>query len=202
MSFLSIRLASTGAVVKGCVAVVVNQRALPRAWLVSELQSVSAGEALRLIRGEAGDFEPRRVALLEVPEEELPNVGAGTWPSNSALVRATSDGRMVIDTSARAPSFLVVSESYFPGWQALVDGKAAKVYQTDYILLGVPVPAGSHHVEMHYSAPGAKYGALVSLVTLCAMLSLAGYSLKRRRQSISPEARPAEASSQSSPATN
>jgi hypothetical protein len=181
------------------VAVVVNQRALPRAWLVSQVDSVSARDALRMIRGEASDFEPERSALLEVPEEELPIVGAGTWSSNSVKVRASTDGRIVIDTDSRAPSFLVVSESYFPGWQALVDGKDTKVFQTDYILLGVPVPAGSHHVEMHYAASGAKHGAIVSLVTLVALLGLAVYSLRRKRASISPRARAAEAASQSSP---
>jgi hypothetical protein len=163
------------------VAVVVNRRALPRAWLVSEVLSVSAADALRMIRGEAEELDPARSALLEVPERELPVVGAAAFPTDSAAVKRSADGEIAIDTNARASSFLVVSESYFPGWRALVDGSPAKVYQTDYILMGVAVPAGTHHVELRYTAPGATFGAMMSLATIGGMLGLAVYARRRQR---------------------
>lgn len=163
------------------VAAVVNRRALPRAWLVSEVLSVSASDALRMIRGEADELDPTRSALLEVPERELPVVGAAASSTDAAAVRRSADGEVVVDTSARAASFLVVSESYFPGWRALIDGSPAKVYQTDYILMGVAVPAGTHHVELRYTAPGASFGAMISLATIGGMLGLAVYAWRRQR---------------------
>ena len=78
------------------VVVLRNLRALPRAWLVSEVESVDGEEALRRVRGYGGcAFDLLRTALLEVTPHELPALpgGAGDGettaggPNGSARVR-------------------------------------------------------------------------------------------------------------------
>ena len=151
-----------------------NSRALPRAWLVTHAEAVDDEEALRRIRGEsAQQFDPRRTALLEVAQQELPVLTGGDLTDAEVRVNE-SNNQLRIETSASTATVLVVSEIFYPGWEATIDGEPAKILVTDYLLRGVALPAGKHVVEMWYSAPQARNGAIVSLLSLviCGLLMI------------------------------
>jgi Bacterial membrane protein YfhO len=152
-----------------------NTRALPRAWLVAEAEAVDGEEALRQIRGEEGRaFEPRRTALLEVRREELPRLPGGDLaPESTARVVAYEPNRLRIETHAPTATVLVVSEIFYPGWEATVDGQPAHIMAADFLLRAVALPAGEHRIEMRYTAPGARAGAAISALTLCLLVGLA-----------------------------
>jgi hypothetical protein len=157
-----------------------NERALPRAWLVGEVRAVGAEEALKTITGEgAGDFDPRRTALVETDgkSSQLLSQLSGGQVSPDAVARISSyePGRLKIDTEAEHPSFLVVSEIQYPGWTAQIDRVDTPIYQTDYLLRGVALPAGKHTVVMEYTAPAFWKGVYVSGLTLVVVAALAVY---------------------------
>lgn len=162
--------------------IVENLRALPRAWLVSEVEAVDGEEALRRIRGEGEkDFDPRRTALVEDAPAELPPLPGGETPQDAAArVASYEPTRIVVETVALTPTLLVVSELFYPGWEATVDGERAHIRLTDYLLRGVAVPAGRHRVEMRYRATAARNGAIISALTVAL---LAGLSVWSRRGS-------------------
>lgn len=163
-----------------------NQRALPRVWLVGEVRPMSARAILKTIRGESRDgFDPRQLALVEVDNPELRRLGAAS-PEDAARLISYADGRISVETRSASAAFLVVSESYFPGWEAMVDGKPAPIYQTNYVLQGVPVPAGIHRVELRYRTAGAATGLVISLGTLALLAGMMIYSARRRRRGEPP----------------
>jgi len=167
------------------VLVLENKRALPRAWLVGQAQSVDGEEALRLITGQAGEntpaFDPRRTALLEVAPAELPQLAGGELPAGSAArVTLYEPNRLVIHTRSAQGAVLVLSEMFYPGWEATVDGVPARIHLTNYLLRGVVVGAGEHRVEMRYVAPAARNGAIISALSLAAFGALLFYSYGRR----------------------
>jgi hypothetical protein len=161
-----------------------NRRAQPRAWLVGEAQAVDAEEALRRIRGESvHEFDPRRTALLEVAASQLPVLSGGELPPEStARIVEYQPSHLVIETSAPRASVLVVSEMIYPGWEATVDGTPARIHAADYLLRGVFVPAGAHRVEMRYTAPAARMGAIISASTLLLLCGLAIYDWRTTRR--------------------
>ncbi|MCA1817325.1 MAG: hypothetical protein LC746_13200 [Acidobacteria bacterium] len=184
------------------VVVLRNARSCPRAWLVAEAVSVDGEEALRRIRGEppndsgastndtaaphandaARDFDPLRTALVEDAPAELPQLPGGALPPNaSSRVASYEPNRIVVETDAPQPALLVVSEIFYPGWEASVDGKRERIRLTDFLLRGVAVPAGRHRVEMRYSAPPARNGAIISALTLCCLIALAIYARRGAR---------------------
>jgi uncharacterized membrane protein YfhO len=56
-----------------------------------------------------------------------------------------------------------LSDVFYPGWQATIDGKATKIYQTNYVQRGVQVPAGEHVVEYRFEPMSFKLGASITL---------------------------------------
>lgn len=173
------------------VIILQNARACPRAWLVGEAESVGDEEALRKIRGDGGrEFNPRRTALLEVPAAELPQLPGGELSSDSsARIVSYEPSRVRIETSATTPAVLVLSEIFYPGWEATVDGRPTRILLADYLLRAVSLPAGQHTVEMRYRAPAARNGAMISGLTLCLLLGLSvGSYLKRDRSAPSSRA--------------
>lgn len=158
-----------------------NRNVLPRAWLVAEAKALSSERALLRIRGQDGPFDPLRTALLEVSGDDLPVLPGGNSTS-AASVKITryENNRMAVETSSATPAVLIVSEVNYPGWVASIDDVPARIYTADYLVRGIYVPAGSHRVEMHYTAPAARNGALISVVTLLAVTVLCVYALRSR----------------------
>ncbi|HEV7905014.1 MAG TPA: YfhO family protein, partial [Pyrinomonadaceae bacterium] len=175
------------------VLVVRNLRALPRAWLVAEAEAVDGEEALRRVRGESGGdgdsndgsarkFEPRRTALLEVSADELPRLPGGTLaPESTIRLVQYRPTRLTLETNAKTATVAVISEIFYPGWEATVDGVAQPIYLTNFLLRGVAVPAGQHRIEMRYRAPAARIGALISLCTLLLIILLSVFARRARR---------------------
>ena len=151
-----------------------NKRVRPRVWLVAEAESVTSEQALAQIRGETAEqFNPERTALLELPASSLPKLPGGFVAAGStAQLINYEPNRLVIRTNASTPTLLVVSEIFFPGWAAFVDGQRTEILVTDYVLRGIPLPQGQHEVELRYLAPEFRKGALISGLTLVIVLGL------------------------------
>jgi hypothetical protein len=165
------------------VQVLTNARALPRAWLVTTAEEVDGEEALRRIRGESSSqFDPLRTALIEGRSEELAQLRGGVLsPESASRIVKYEPNRLTIETNASMPTVLVVSEVFYPGWEATVDGQRARILLTDYLLRGVALPAGAHKIEMNYRAPAARNGAIITVLTL---LLLGGLEVWARRRSV------------------
>ncbi len=68
--------------------------------------------------------------------------------------------------------FLVLSDTYYPGWRVYVDGKEERIYRADYLLRAVPLSPGRHRLSFIFDPFSFKLGLWSSLITL---FSLAGY---------------------------
>ena len=149
-----------------------NLRALPRAWMTSEVRVLDEKEMLQTIRtGSLPDgkkWEPERMALLEsqlsVP---LRNAAADAHVE----VKNYQPNRVDLQTSASGDSLLVLSENHYPGWRALIDGQGAEMLRVNYGLRGVVVPAGTHEVAFVYGPWSVMAGFLISVVTSIALVT-------------------------------
>jgi hypothetical protein len=64
------------------------------------------------------------------------------------------------------PGYLVVSNTHYPGWTATVNNQPARLFQTNWVMTGLPVPAGRSEVVLRYRTPGYAAGLPVSLLLL------------------------------------
>src|SRR5262249_37314051 len=93
-----------------------------------------------------------------------------------AKISSYEPNHLKIDTDSERPSFLVVSEVNYPGWAAQIDGVKTPIYQTDYLLRGVALPAGKHTVLVGYEGAAVWEGVYISGFTLFIFILLAIYN--------------------------
>jgi hypothetical protein len=152
---------------------------LPRAWVVNQAVVANDARALDLLNAE--DFDPREAAILPPCEAEITLPG-GTDPGSASQVIEASPGRLVLEVSPSIDGLLVVSQPFYPGWRANVDGKRVPLRRVDYTLQGVLLEAGSRRVELSYHL--SPLPAMISLVILAGcVLGWVALAARRRRAS-------------------
>jgi hypothetical protein len=161
------------------VKVLENPSALPRAWLVHAAQQVEPGQAAAVLA--SGAVDPRMTALLEAP---LPALGQPDFgvPDDVRIENYTPDHIQLL-TNSSTSSLLVLSEVYYPVWNAYVDGRPTRIYVADHALRGIPVPAGTHTVELRYESAALTAGLLITLVAVLSLLVLSIGTLRAARRS-------------------
>ena len=98
---------------------------------------------------------------------------------------------MTLRVQAACAGLLVLSDTYFPGWRAAVNGRAQAIYPTDGALRGVPVPKGTSRVEFRYEPRAFSIGLVLAVAGLAAFVAIWIFSEWRRRSRLRTEPRPA-----------
>jgi hypothetical protein len=152
--------------------------AAPRAAVVGA-QEVVASEDAALEAVTAAGFDPTRVAVTERVLPGLPRA-ASAAPAGAARIVHIEPDRLDVTATAEREGLLVVSDAWFPGWTATVDGRPADVERVNYVFRGVRVGPGTHRVEFAYRPLSWRIGWIVSLVAVLG-IAVAGLAPRRRR---------------------
>jgi hypothetical protein len=163
-----------------------NTHALARAWVVSHAVVFQDREE-RLQQMYAGRWDPRATVILEeFPEEAPPVVIPGS--AGSAKVVSRAPGEYVLEAENGADAYLVLSEAFYPGWRAQVDGKPTDVLPANHLIQAIRLPAGKHHVRFAYRSRFLGAGFAVALLAALVPLGLSWQ--KRWRASAATSAAP------------
>lgn len=133
------------------------------------------------------EFEARRMATIEAPSNATrPPSGPGAHGARPHTLRGAeiierTPERWRVRTRSNAAGVLVLQQAHLPIWRAEVDGKDAPVLRANGQLLGVPVPAGEHEVEVYADRRPTIAARAVSILALVALLFLARPGLGGRR---------------------
>jgi hypothetical protein len=90
--------------------------------------------------------------------------------------------RIGLEGQAAAPSWLVVSENWYPDWRATVDGQPAATHRGQFSLLTIPLPAGAREVSLEFRSRAYERGRLITFVSLIAAVGLWLVPLVRTRR--------------------
>ena len=165
------RFSLTSAGTKRAGQVNENPSYYPRAWVVHQVTTEPSTHKARK-RISQTEFNPLRQAVVAAslgePLELLPDEGKELV----SFDRYQGD-RMEITVHARSRGLLVLSEVYYPGWRATVNGRSAPIHKVNGLLRGIVVSAGESRVAMRYAPRSVLAGAVLSLSALLATLALA-----------------------------
>ncbi|HVF13724.1 MAG TPA: YfhO family protein [Acidimicrobiales bacterium] len=91
--------------------------------------------------------------------------GPACGPAGDATLSRYEPERVVVEARADVASILVLTDNWFPGWEARVDGRKVEVLRADHSLRGVALSPGAHRVEFDYRPRTFRAGATISLAT-------------------------------------
>ena len=162
---------------RGAEAIVYeNTVALPRAYLVPEVQRIPEGTgAIQAMQAPAWD--PRRTAIVEANAD----LGLPATPLQGGAELVSYDpDRVVVRTRASRPALLVLADNAYKGWVAKVDGRESRILRTNHTFRGVVVPAGDHTVEFTFHPADLYTGLYIHLAALALLAGYGIYLLVRR----------------------
>jgi hypothetical protein len=146
------------------LAVYQNPEALPRGFLVERIRVATDDQFYESL--DRGTIDPHRVAVVSgTPPPDLgPALLDGpNAPALPAELLSAGTQEVVLRTSASHPALLVVSNVWYPGWQATVDGIGRPVERVDATFQGVYLTAGEHTVRLVFAPTSLKIGLLLGL---------------------------------------
>ena len=137
-------------------------------------------------------FDPDREVLLhEAPEtlgptvEQVDGDGAVATQARAVITREDSH-QLLIEAEAPADGFLLLADTFYPGWIAELDGKPVPIYRANLSVRAIQLPKGRHDVRFLYEAPEFFRGLRITLLAVSSLLiwlGIAAYlDLRMRRR--------------------
>jgi hypothetical protein len=156
----------------GSTKVFENLRVYPRAFVVGN--HVVETDRDRVLE-RMGEVDLRETVVLDGPvsvENKSRTTGGNAeitkYAANSVRIKTEGGG-----------GFLVMSDLFYPGWKAYMDGERAEVLRANYTFRAVRLPAGAHTVEFVYSPRSFVVGVWLSVLTALSLLAL--WLIRRRK---------------------
>ena len=163
-----------------------NRAAFPRAFIVDGYEFCDSRQLAyeRLGNYRQSDFM-KKVILETLPPPDFRR--QGSIPQDGVKIGVPriihQPNKIEIDLVADRDSFLVISNSYHPAWQATVDGQAVKVLRANYIMQAIPLKSGSRKVVLEFrpiSLMAGYYITFAGWLTLAVLLGVALFKHVRR----------------------
>lgn len=146
-----------------------NLEAFPRAFIVYDYEVENQPQKIidkMLLNGD----KLRQVAIVE---EEISLEKSKKPVKEETEIIDYSANKVVIGTKSDFPGLLVLSDNYYPGWRAFVNGSETKILRADYTLRAVVLPEGQNRVEFIYQPESFRVGRLASIISLGGIVILA-----------------------------
>lgn len=147
------------------VAVYEDRQFLPRAFWVYDYEVANNQEELIRLLGET-DFS-QKVILEKKPQtsfkkEKINKIEWLEYSPNKAVLVAESD----------APGLVFLSDNFYPGWTARIDGQPTEILRANYTFRAVSVSRGRHLISFEYKPRSLLYGSLISFMALANLVVL------------------------------
>lgn len=159
-----------------------NKMAYPRAWICMPEQVFGeTGSSLGALA--SGQLDPERTLILN-PLPSSPRIFTNSDPGRgraqislpgaqgpAASGGAIHDEQVLIEVSSPQPAYLVLADTYYPGWFAEIDGQPVNtIYRAFGYFRAIEIPPGEHLVRFEYNPLSFKLGVSLSIATLITLL--------------------------------
>jgi hypothetical protein len=165
----------------GDVKIYENRAVLPRAFIVHQAEVVGNDDAA-IATLQDPEFDPTKmiVRFRQDPGEHTGLLVVGQpSPRDQAKIIAYEPERVEIAATLDTPGWLVLTDTYYPGWQATVDGDPVEILPVNIMFRAVELPAGEHTVVFEFKPRSLQLGMLVSGLALVVFLVGLVMAIKR-----------------------
>ena len=136
-----------------------NKKVLPRAFFAKEIVKVaSANDELQYILSSNVDLESSAVSS---------QLSYQVQDNNSSVnFENYQDQKFTLSVYTDKDSPLIVSNPFYPGWQAFIDGNKTNIYKVNFMFQSIIIPQGNHKIEFKFRPQSFYNGIYVSVIGL------------------------------------
>lgn len=149
-----------------------NTRALPRAFVVHKAKVLRGRDSI-FRELSSNEFHPGEYVILEEPSRLTMNaVTANLQSEPDPAILEYTPNRVTIKTTVFEDGYLILGDTFYPGWNVYVNGKKDRVLKADYILRSVFLEKGEHIVQFVYEPKSFTAGMIISLASIGILVSV------------------------------
>jgi uncharacterized membrane protein YfhO len=156
---------------------------LPRAFLVPGALVMPKGDVLDFMASQG--FDPRKNVLLEKGDwgvESVPLSSDTSTISGQVEITSYRPDRVALTAEASENGYLFLSELFYPGWKAFMDGQPIRILRGNHLFRILELPKGWHAIVLEFDPWTIRWGSAVTLSVLLLLGVLALYTVFRRRK--------------------
>jgi hypothetical protein len=143
-----------------------NPDAFPRAFLVHQVETVKDGSmALERVMNQGPDLKQAAVVEGSLPTAFIESLPQEKNHEDQVQIIKYTAQKIVIQVETSSPGLLVLSDAYFPGWRASVNGNRVPIHRADYFLRAVAVDGGKDRVVFRYQPLSFRIGLGLTLIS-------------------------------------
>jgi hypothetical protein len=176
-AFQSLTLGSYRLVHSGDVKVYENLAVLPRAFVAPHAMVVAGDTQARAALADPS-FDPANTVILADAPTTQPE-GNAVGVTRPATITAYSPERVAL--TADGPGTLLLTDAYYPGWTATIDGAAAPIQRADIMFRALSLAPGQHQVEFRYNPLSVWVGFAISGLAWAGLIAIAFSFFAQRR---------------------
>ena len=166
----------------GTIYVLPDSELLPRAYLVKSAIYVKTPDSI-IDKLSDPSLDVREKAIVEKPLE-FKGVDVCSGKREAEVVEYSPD-IIKLTTKSDCPSLLVISDTYYPGWNVKVDsGIKTDALKVNYCFMGTPVPSGKHNVFFEFNPKSFKMGLTVSVLSFVSVIIIFLIRIRKQKHKI------------------
>ncbi len=151
-----------------------NPNVFPRAWAVHRaVQMIEPAQGFTMTRDHLDDMHDTALVSGQPPALDA-------CSGDTVTLVKYSSSEVVIRADMKCRGMVVLSDTFYPGWQATVDGRAEPIREVDFCIRGVVVPAGAHQLKFRYRPASVIAGGILTVTGV--LLALGTVFVSRRRE--------------------
>ena len=139
-----------------------NQYSLPRVFIVPKAVLITEEKKISAKLGNK-EFNPTKEVVIETSHPSVDSNNSAQAEGH-AIITSYRNNEVDIKASLTNPGWLLLTDTYYPGWKVYVDGKEDKIYKADYLFRAVYLDAGKHNVTFIYEPTLFRWAMVITVI--------------------------------------
>jgi hypothetical protein len=157
-----------------------NQNMKPRAFFAKNIQVASdISESFREMKKK--DFDINLTTIVTDKSFNINNI-LPSEINDIVEIKEYINNKIVLNTKANGTRLLVLTDTYYPGWEVFIDGQQTNILRVNHAFRGVEVKSGEHKIEFRFRPKSFYYGAFISCSTLLLVLGFTVFNIVKSRK--------------------
>lgn len=146
-----------------------RSNALPHLSLIHTYQEVSPNELITMLY--SSNFSIQKQLLLE----QKPDFSPDPLASGSIQLLSYTPNTISAVVTTDRPQFLLLSDTYFPGWKASINGQETPIYRANHAFRAIGIPQGTSNIIFQYVPNSFRIGLFGSILSGIALICVATF---------------------------